>query len=75
MSLATTYTTTQVAEMLQVTEWWVRRQVQLDRVRPLRLGGDNSPMRFTDADVERLLASMRPPAPMVRKRRRQRRAS
>lgn len=73
MTLPTYYTVAEVAEAYKVTPWWVKKQVRLGLVTPVRLSGaDNAEMRFTAADLEQLERLLRPaptPAPTRRKRR------
>lgn len=74
--LPTTYTVEQVAESLGVTAWWVRRQIKAGVVNPLRVGDHpSSPIRFTQADVDHLIESMRPAVVEPTRKRRRRRAS
>lgn len=77
MTLPTFYTTEEVAEALRVTPTAVRRMVGDGVVNPMRLSkGDRSPMRWTEADVEKLrraLTPAAPPQPAPRRGRRRRR--
>lgn len=71
MSIVTVYTTDEVAASLKVQPDWLREQVKAGRVSPLRLtSARNAPMRWTDADVARLVDSMRPVKPEPRRRKR-----
>jgi len=80
MPLATTYTVAEIAEALKASPWWVKKQVKLGLVTPIRLStARNSPMRFTEADYQQLLRALTPavvaPAPAQKARRRKRRAA
>lgn len=73
MSIVTVYTTDEVAAALKVNPDWVRDQVLAGRVTPMRVGSPkNGSMRWTDADVARLVDSMRPAVPEPRRRRKRR---
>jgi excisionase family DNA binding protein len=75
--LPVTYTTAEVAGALKVTPTAVRRLVADGKVRPMRLSDSGkAPMRFTQADVDALVASLRPaPAAGNERKRRRRRAA
>ena len=72
MPLPTAYTVTEVAEALKVSAWWVKKQVRLGVVSPMRLSkATNGEMRFTEGDVQQLVRALTP-APAEPKARRRR---
>ena len=71
-----THTVAEVAAALQKSEWWVRKQVKDGRVTPLRdSDAFNAHIRFTQAHIDELYASMQPAPPVERLRRRRRRSA
>ena len=78
------YTVAEVARMAKVSEHYIREQVRLQRVIPLRLSdptpredGRRPParMRFTDEHVAQLLKALQPLEVQTQRRRRRRAAS
>jgi len=66
------YTTAEVAESLRVSVDYLCDQVKRGLVSPLRMGDSpTAPMRWSDDDVARLIAALKPvEAPTTRRRRR-----
>lgn len=72
-TLSRTMTAQQVADLFDVSTWFVREQVRRGRVTCLRVGeAFNAPMRFEPEHVEQLRRLMSP-APRAERRRRRRR--
>jgi hypothetical protein len=76
MPLPTTYTTAEVAESLKASVWWIKKQVKLGRVTPIRMSdAPNAEMRFTEEHVDQLVRALTPEPVATERRRRKRRAA
>ena len=75
MTLEPTYSPEEVGESLGCSAAWVRKQVRSGVINPMRVGDHKQArIRLTAEDVEKLKVSMRRPEPVLRVRRRRRRA-